>query len=63
MTAYEFTRFEADRTHLLKVKGYDIDTIAFQIDYSNPGKDCFRDTKEYAEHEMTFRDVTEKNKY
>lgn len=43
MTGYEFTRFDADFTCMLKAKSYDVDTIAFQIDYNNPGVDFTKD--------------------
>ena len=58
MTAYEFTRFEADRTYLLKAKGYDIDVIAMKIDLANLSRNCFRDTVEYANAQDVFYDLT-----
>ena len=58
MTAYEFTRFDADITHTLKAKGYDVDVVAMQIDRSNPGKECFRNTSEYKDANDTFIELT-----
>lgn len=58
MTAYQFTKYQNDRTHLLKAKGYDIDTVAFMIDYNNPGKNYFRDTAEYEDAKDVFYEVT-----
>ena len=58
MNAYEFTRFEADKVNTLKAKGYDIDTVAYLIDYNNPDKNYFRDTKEYQEAQDVFYELT-----
>lgn len=58
MNAYEFTRFEADRTYRLKAQGYDIDVVAMQIDYNNPDKNYFRGTDEYEEAKHMFIEVT-----
>lgn len=58
MTAYQFTRFEADRVHTLKARGFDIDIIKMQIGLSNPNKNFFRNTKEYKDAQNTYYDLT-----
>lgn len=48
MNGYEFTRFEANYINKVKAGAYDASTIAFQIEYNNPGTD-FRTDADYVD--------------
>lgn len=52
MTAYEFTRFEADFTAKEKAATYDLGTIRFLIGYNNPGKDFTADARYEQAYDM-----------
>lgn len=57
MTGYEFTRFDADFTSNMKARAYDASTVAFQIEYNNPGIN-FREDEDYKDAEHWFIDST-----
>lgn len=57
MTAYEFTRFEADFTSNMKAQAYDAGTVEFQIGYNNPGRN-FREESEYLDAQDMFMELT-----
>ena len=57
MTAYEFTRFEADYTSKVKAATYQANTLAFLLIQSNPNKDL-REQPEYKEADFMFFECT-----
>lgn len=57
MNAYEFTRFEADFTAKEKVKGYDVGTVEYLIEYNAHGKNLRADA-EYIDARDTFIELT-----
>lgn len=57
LSAYEFTRFEADFTAKEVARKYDLGTIAFMIAYSNPNRNL-REEREYKEASDIFYELT-----
>lgn len=57
MTGYEFTRIELDFTSMMKARAYDSRTVAFQIEYNNPGVDL-REDADYKDAEHWFIETT-----
>lgn len=57
MNGYEFTRFEADYTNKVKAGAYDASTVAFKIEYNNPGVD-FRTDADYIDASQWMIDST-----
>lgn len=58
MTGHEFTRFEADFTAKMKAKKYyDAGTVAYLIEYTNPGVDL-QDSADYKDAKYWFVETT-----
>lgn len=57
MTGYEFTRIDLDFTSRMKAQAYDAGTVAFQIEYNNPGVDLRAD-EDYKDAEHWFIETT-----
>lgn len=58
MTAYEFTKYNADFRNILKVRSYDINVVSEKININDPKHNYFRYTKEYKEASNIFIDLT-----
>ena len=58
MTAYEFTRFEADYTSKVRARTYDANMLASLLIQSNPGKNL-REQPEYKDAEDMFYETTQ----
>ena len=56
MTAYEFTRFEADYTSKVRAREYDADMLASLLIQRNPNKNL-REQKEYKDADFMFFEV------
>ena len=57
LTAYEFTRFDADFTAKEKTQYYDMDTVEFLIRHYSKGVDL-RSTPDYEDCKDTFIELT-----
>lgn len=57
MSAYEFTRFEADFTAKEVAQYYDLGTIEFMIGYNNPDRNL-REEPEYIDADSVFYELT-----
>lgn len=57
MNGYEFTRIDLDFTASMKARAYDVNTVAFQIEYNNPCVD-FRQDADYKDAEHWFIETT-----